>query len=108
MHTSTPFSTPARCIRGGRPSELAGTIMVRRSERYDVPALRRLAELDGRLLPAGRFLLAEIGDELVAAAALDTNEEPMADPLRPRADICELLRTNAHQIRKKAALGLAG
>ena len=104
MRSYTSFSTPARRIRSG-PPELTGTIMIRRSERYDLPALRRLAELDGRLLPAGSFLLAEIGDELVAAAPLDTDEEPMTDPFRPTGDVRELLRTNARRIRRNTAPG---
>jgi hypothetical protein len=106
MRSYTSFSTSARRIRSGR-NELTGTIMVRRSELYDMPALRRLAELEGRLLQAGSFLLAEIGDELVAAVPLDTDEEPMADPFRPTGDVRELLRTNARRIRSNKALGFA-
>jgi hypothetical protein len=41
------------------------------------------AALDSRRLPEGSFPLAETDGELVAAAPLDVEAEPMSDPFRP-------------------------
>ena len=46
------------------------------------PPWRRLAELDSRPIPAGDLLIAETGDELVAALSLDTGAG-IAEPVPP-------------------------
>ena len=48
-------------------AHLAPTVLIRAARGSDGPALRRLAELDSRELPAGELLVAETDDELVAA-----------------------------------------
>ena len=75
-------------------------ILIRRSSTADVVALRRLAELDSRVIAAGSFLIAEVDDDLVAAMPLDGHEEPFADPFKPTADIVELLRIHVRQLRR--------
>ena len=108
MHShSSYFQTSARRDRSRRHAELAGTIMIRRSRRDDLSALQRLAELDSRVLPAGSFLLAEIGDELVAAAPLDVDEEPVSNPFKRTADIRELLWRSARRTRREATPDVA-
>ena len=82
--------------------DLGGPILLRRSRPDDTTALRRLAELDSRSLPAGAFLLAEVGDVLVAAVSLDADASPIADPFEPTEDICRLLQLQARQIRTRA------
>ena len=52
--------------------------------------------------PKGPFLLAEIGGELVAAAHLDLNAEPLSDPFLPTANLRELLKLRACHIRRSA------
>ena len=72
-------------------------LTVRRFQQGDIDALRRLAELDSQELPHGAVLVAEVGDELVAALPLDGGKV-LADPFRPTASIVELLRLRASQL----------
>jgi hypothetical protein len=81
-------------------------IVIRQSRAGDEPALERLAALDSRALPEGSFLLAEIDSELVAAAPLDLDTEPLSDPFRPTAALRELLKLQARHIRRSRG-GLA-
>jgi hypothetical protein len=74
-------------------------VLIRYSRDEDWPALERLGALNGRTLAAGSFLLAEVDGELVAAAPLDLDEEPLSDPFRPTASLLELLRLRADQVR---------
>ncbi len=80
--------------------ELAGSILIRRSEASDGAALERLAALDSRTLPEGSFLLAEVDGELVAAAPLDVDAEPLKDPFRRTANVRELLTLQAGHVRR--------
>jgi hypothetical protein len=78
--------------------ELTGPILIRYSRDDDQVALERLAALDSRMLPEGPFLLAEVHGELVAAAPLDRDTEPLSDPFLPTASIRELLKLRARQV----------
>jgi hypothetical protein len=79
----------------------ARPILIRQSGIGDEAALERLAALDSRKLPESSYLLAEVDGELVAAVPLDIDdEEPLGDPFRPTADLRELLRLQAAQIRR--------
>lgn len=80
------------------PRELLEPVLIRYSRDGDW-ALERLAALDSRTLTSGSFLLAEADGELVAAAPLDLDEEPLSDPFRPTATLRELLSLRARQIR---------
>jgi hypothetical protein len=80
---------------------LDGPILIRRSKLFDAPALRRLASLDSRKLPEGRFLVAELGREIVAAAPLETEAPALADPFRPTADLRHFLERQARSIRAR-------
>ena len=84
-----------------RDLELERAIVIRTSGAVDRPALERLAALDSRKLPQGWFLLAEIDGELVAAAPIDVDVEPLSDPFRPMAAVRELLRLQADHIRRR-------
>jgi hypothetical protein len=72
-------------------------VLVRRSEPEDTGALRRLAALDSRRLPASEMLLAEVCGEPWAAITLD-GREVVANPFRPTADLVTLLRLRAEQL----------
>jgi hypothetical protein len=72
-------------------------VLVRRSVPEDAGALRRLAALDSRRLPALDMLLAEVCGEPWAAVTLD-GREVVANPFRPTADLVTLLRLRAQQI----------
>src|SRR5262245_36015977 len=89
---STPEQPPHQRLE--RP------FLIRPSRAGDEAALERLAQLDSRRLPEGSFLLAEIHGEIVAAAPLDVDEEPLGDPFRPTASIRQLLRLQARYARR--------
>ena len=75
---------------------MAQQITIRRSDRDDTPALRRLAALDSQHAPHGPMLLAEIRGELQAAVALD-GSQAIADPWRRTTDVLALLKLRASQ-----------
>jgi hypothetical protein len=58
----------------------------------------RLAELDSRPVPAGHLLIAETGDQVVAALSMDTGAG-IADPFRRTADVVDLLAYRARGLR---------
>ena len=80
--------------------ELDRPFVIRQGRAADKAALERLAQLDCRTLPEGSFLLAEIHGEVVAAAPLDVDEEPLSDPFRPTANLRQLLRLQARYERR--------
>ena len=71
-------------------------VSIRLATACDIPALRRLADRDSRLLPGGDLLVAEEAGEMRAALSLDTGES-VADPFHPTAPLVELLRLRASQ-----------
>jgi hypothetical protein len=79
-------------------SNLAPTVIIRAARGSDGPALRRLAELDSRPIPAGELLVAESDDEMVAALSVDTGAG-VADPFRHTADVVDLLAYRAKGLR---------
>jgi len=64
----------------------------------DGVALDRLAQLDSRPLPPGPHLLGERDGRLEAAISLATGQL-VADPFRRTAEVCELLRCYAGDMR---------
>jgi hypothetical protein len=104
LHRVRELSARLRRIRGqhalGTDLELLEPILIRNSRDGDRAALERLAALDSRTLADGAFLLAEVDGELVAAAPLDVDEEPLGDPFRPTAAVRELLGLRARHIRR--------
>jgi hypothetical protein len=87
----------ARIAAGG------GTPVTRVTLRYSSAAdenrLRRLAELDSAEPPAGAALIAEIDGRIRAALPLD-GSAPIADPFHRGAELIELLRLRASQLRR--------
>ena len=70
-------------------------ITIRRATLADRTALVRLAQLDSTVAPSDTaVLVAELGDELVAALPLDGGP-PIADPFRRTADIVAVLEARA-------------
>jgi len=86
--------------------QIDGAFLIRRSSVEDMPALERLAALDSRTLPGGRFLLAEVRGELVAAAPLDAEGVPLCDPFRPTAHIRDFLELQVRGLRARRERGL--
>lgn len=63
----------------------------------DRGALAELAALDSSRPPAGPVLLAEVAGELQAALSL-SEHTIIANPFRPTAWLCDLLRARAEQL----------
>lgn len=84
-----------------RPEALAravrerGRITLRPAAAGDEPALRRLAALASRPLPAGPLTLAETEQGIVAAMG---GTGAIADPFRVTGDLLELLAVRAAQL----------
>ena len=74
------------------------TLTIRRAAAADAFALNRLAALDSAAPPTGDMLLAEMGNELWAAVAVESGVA-IADPFRPSGDLVELLRFRAERMR---------
>ena len=61
-------------------SSLDKPVFVRRSNEYDSRAIAHLAAVSGKPgAPAGRYLIAEIDDAIVAAVPLDDSSGPLSD-----------------------------
>jgi hypothetical protein len=71
-------------------------ITIRGARDADAGALRRLAALDSRRVPAGDLLVAEVGGELVAAAS---TTGVIADPFHLTADVVDLLEVRLDALR---------
>jgi hypothetical protein len=83
-----------------------GPLTLRIANDGDGAALRHLAALDSRPLPPGPHLVAEREGRIDAALSLSCGET-VADPFRPTAELCELLRHDAanrgmHPNRRRA------
>jgi hypothetical protein len=85
----------------GRPEQqglLDEPIGLRLSRVHDEEALAGLAQLEGRELPPGAFVVAELAGSIVAALPLDGGAA-LADPFRATAQILPLLELRAAQLR---------
>ena len=72
---------------------------------HDDAALERPAVLEGRVVPSGRLVLAEVNGTIVAALPL-SGGAVLADPFRPTAHLLPLLRLRASQLEQ--ATGVRG
>jgi hypothetical protein len=75
----------------------------------DDPALEQLAALEGRELPAGRFVLAEVAGRVVAALPL-AGGPALRDPFVPTKHLERLLELRAAQLepaRRSRPFGFA-
>jgi hypothetical protein len=94
----------AQSSRHGRKEELHRRaawelpVTLRVAAPADGAALDRLAQLDSRPLPPGPHLLGERDGRVEAAISLATGEL-VADPFRRTAELCELLRCHAGEVR---------
>jgi hypothetical protein len=74
------------------------TVTLRNAIPADVPSLERLAQLDSSSLPPGPHLVAERNGRIDAALSL-SSRELIADPFRHTAELRELLRCHADELR---------
>jgi hypothetical protein len=88
------------------PPALPEALLVRHASSRDEARVRQLARLDDRRVPAGPYLVAELGGEAVAAISLSAGAV-VADPFRRTADAAAMLRLRAAQIaeRERQAAG---
>jgi hypothetical protein len=84
--------------RTAQNHDLFGRVTIRAAGPDDADAIRRIAQLDTKLPPAGPTLVAEVGGSVVAAGGIEVSEV-VADPFRPTRDAVDLLEFRAAQIR---------
>jgi hypothetical protein len=82
------------------PRPLDEPIALRLCRVHDEEALARLAQLEGRELPGGILVVAELAGSIVAALPLEGGA-PLADPFRATAQILPLLELRAAQLRSR-------
>src|SRR5471032_724060 len=64
---------------------------------HDDPALEQLAQLEGRRIHPGRYVVAELNGVIVAAQPLDGGA-PIADPFRKTGQVLPLLQLRVEQL----------
>jgi hypothetical protein len=75
----------------------AAPVALRLGRVQDEAALDTLGRLEGRLVSAGCYVVAEVGGEVVAALPLGGGA-PLADPFRATAHLLPLLELRARQL----------
>src|SRR3954447_15531692 len=75
----------------------AEPMLMRRAAVADSARIWELARLDDKRLPAGPFLVAEVGGEIEAAVSLQSGAI-VANPFRLTADAVAMLRLRAAQV----------
>ena len=83
--------------RMAAPAPRYDAVTIRRATPGDRSALERLAQLEGRRVPAGAALVAEADGHVVAARWLDGGAT-LADPFRPTGELLSLLETRARHL----------
>jgi hypothetical protein len=78
-----------------RPSEEGIALRLCRVD--DDPVLEELARLEGRPVPVGRYVIAEVDGVIVAAQPL-AGGAPLADPFRQTAHLLPLLQLRVAQL----------
>lgn len=76
------------------------SIAIRLCRVGDNEALERLAQLEGRNLPNGSFVIGEVDGEVVAAWPLDEDAPALADPFRRTEQLVSLLALRVAQLRR--------
>jgi hypothetical protein len=83
------------------PLDQGLSITIRFAYPDDTPALRRLATLDSKQVPAGPLLVAEVAGELWAAVSITGEGPPIADPFRHTAELVTLLQERAFRLTRR-------
>ena len=78
------------------------SVVVRHARPQDAAAIHRLAILDSQSPRDGAHLVAEADGEVIAALAIASGAV-VADPFRWTADVVELMKVRAEQLREGAA-----
>jgi hypothetical protein len=83
----------------GSHDETYESVTVRTSYPDDAEPLARLAERDGRRVPPGPVLVAEVGGRVLAARSL-ANGSSISDPFEPTGHLIELLALRSAHLRE--------
>ena len=86
-HPERPAAAPA----------LYDSVTIRRVTPDDRHAVERLAQLDGRQVPRGAALLAEVDEQVLVVRSLEDGAT-VADPFHPTAELVRLLAARAKQL----------
>ena len=87
-----------RDLRPAAPVGREAAVCIRLAGEGDAAALKRLAELEGRTLPAGDALVAAIDGRVLAAIGV-TGGDTLADPFRHTAGLVDQLTdARAHML----------
>jgi hypothetical protein len=81
-------------------------VTIRRAFPDDAEAIRRLAALDSATPPRADVLVAEVAGELWALVTIH-DDQAIADPFRPTAELVGLLRARAAHIREAQGTAIA-
>jgi hypothetical protein len=100
QHTHQLESRARHAQPSRAPERSADDVTLRLCTVQDDPALERLAQLDNRTLAVGRFIVAEVDGELVAAVSM-AGGATFADPFRKTAHLVPLLRARARQLEPR-------
>jgi hypothetical protein len=74
-----------------------GTVIIRPAHESDASAVARVAARDGKPVPTGRLLVAEVEGVIVAALGIDSDER-VADPFEPTAELLRLMEARASRL----------
>lgn len=93
------FSLMSRRSKRSTSSRQGGydSVSVRLARPEDEAAIRRIASLDGKKAPAGRVLVAEADNAVIAALSVASGEA-VADPFRWTSDVVALMEMRAEQL----------
>ena len=80
-----------------RPARREEPVTLRLARPQDEEALRGLAQLEGRPVPEGPCILAEVDGAVLAALPLESGEF-FGDPFRPTSHLVPLLELRAKQL----------
>jgi hypothetical protein len=87
----------ARRPRAPSPVPRDVAVTIRRALPEDRSALERIAQLEGRPLPSGAALVAEVDGRVVAARWLDGGAT-LSDPFQPTSELIALLDARARHL----------
>jgi hypothetical protein len=92
-----------RAVREQESRPRYDAVTIRRTTPADRDALERLAQLEGRTLPPGAALVAEVCGRVLAARWI-TEEVMLADPFVPTGELAALLDTRAGHLGARPRL----
>jgi hypothetical protein len=99
MPTMSSLRNTRSLFRTKRAGTWPASVTIRAAVAADAEALRRLAVLDDHAPITGEALVAEVGGELWAAAAVE-DAAVIADPFRPSGELALLLAERAGAMRR--------